>query len=400
MKISDKLYKLHFFKNRSIEAVFSHMPYKRVSTGTKNITEAVLFCENFLKNEGILGDKIPLFSEFAKDFYTRRDYDSIYARDKAFGRDKRENWYIDMQRNLDKYLMPRFKDYPIDSIKPLNIETWLIGLQGIGACSKRKILNTLRVILDDAIRKDFIKINPARTIKPPTEKRAQKERRAFSFYELDELFPKDANKRIKIWENLMYATYFSIMYDTGFRPCEISGLFIGNVYSTPQGLAVYTTHTYNTELGRIIERVKTSGKGMESRVGLLSDLTKKLVIMYLDEIKVKDEREPLFLKNRANKNSIFTPRLANKNFKRICKKYNIENVTQYALRHTFTTYRRGNVNENALAIAMGHANGVRDDYDHRTASILIAQLEQERERMFSEEAQDKGIAPLLEKKHG
>ena len=77
MKISEKLYKLHFFKNRNIEAVFSHMPYKRVSTGTKDITEAVLFCENFLKNEGILGDKIPLFSEFAKDFYTRRDYDSI-----------------------------------------------------------------------------------------------------------------------------------------------------------------------------------------------------------------------------------------------------------------------------------------------------------------------------------
>lgn len=40
---------------------------------------------------------------------------------------------------------------------------------------------------------------------------------------------------------------------------------------------------------------------------------------------------------------------------------------------------------------------VRNDYDHRTASILIAQLEQERGKMFSEEAQDKGITPFLEK---
>lgn len=40
---------------------------------------------------------------------------------------------------------------------------------------------------------------------------------------------------------------------------------------------------------------------------------------------------------------------------------------------------------------------VRNDYDYRTASILIAQLEQERGKMFSEEAQDKGITPFLEK---
>ena len=397
MKISEKLYKLHVFKNRNIEAVFMHMPNKRVSTGTKDMAEAVLFCENFLKNEGILGDKIPLFSEFAKDFYKRRDYDSIYARDKAFGREKREHWYIDMQRNVDKYLMQRFKDYPIDSIKVLTIETWLIGLQGIGACSKRKILNTLRIIFDDAIRKDYIKINPARIVKPPTEKRAQKERRALTFYEIDKLFPKNIKDRINIWGDLMHTAYFSIMYDTGFRPCEISGLLAGNIYSTPQGSAIYTSHTYNTEEGKILERVKTSGKGMESRVGLLSEQTRTIIIMYLNEIKALKEDEPLFL---TKKKSIFTPKIANKYFKKICEKNNIENVTQYSLRHTFTTNRRGNVNETALALAMGHTKGVRNDYDHRTASILIAQLEQERGKIFSEESQDNGIEPILVKKHG
>lgn len=395
-----KLYKLHQFKGRNIEAVFAHAPFKRVSTGTRDLTEAVLFCENYLRQDGIIGEAVPTFKDFSKGFFTRTDPDSLYARDHAFGRDKREQWYADKQALLDTYIIPRFGSYLINSIKAVAIESWLVSIQGsrfgeLSACSKRKILDCLRYVLDDAIRKDYITSNPARAVKPPIER--SETRRALTLHEQQQLFPSDLEERVRLWGSRMWALYFSIMYDTGFRPSEVGGLLVGNIYSTPQGQAVYTTHTINGETHRLEERVKTSGKGMESRVGLLSSSTQKLVVTFLEEIEATDESEPLFLLCRGKKDSFVFNETANKHFKSVCKSLGITGVTQYTLRHTYATYRRGNVDETSLAIAMGHSNGVRNDYDHRTASILISQLENERERIFNTE-QDKGIRPLELKK--
>ncbi len=395
-----KLYKLHVHKGRNIEVVFAHVPFKRVSTGTRDITEAVLFCENYLRQDGIIGTKVPTFKEFSKGFFSRRDYDSLFARDKAFGREKREKWYLDKQTLLDVYIVPRFGSYLVDSIKTVAIESWIVSIKGIrhdelSACTKRKILDCMRYIFDDAIRKDYITVNPARIVKPPVER--SESRRALTIYEQQQLFPSDINERVKLWKSTMWALYFSIMYDTGFRPSEVGGLLVGDIYSTPQGQAVYTTHTINGETHRLEERVKTSGKGMESRVGLLSAPTQKLVVQFLEEIEAEDEDEPLFLLCRGKKDSYVFNETANKHFKTVCKALGITGVTQYTLRHTYATYRRGNVDETSLAIAMGHSNGVRNDYDHRTASILISQLENERERIFNT-VQDKGIEPLMIKK--
>ncbi len=395
-----KLYRLHRHKGRNIEAVFAHAPFKRVSTGTRDITEAVLFCENYLRSDGIIGETVPTFKDFSKGFFSRRDNDSLYARDKAFGRSKREQWYTDKQSLLDMYVVPRFGGYLLDGIKAVAIESWLVSVKGqkhdeLSACTKRKILDCMRYVFDDAIRKDYISVNPARAVKPPVER--SEARRALTIYEQKQLFPQDLEERVKLWKSTMWALYFSIMYDTGFRPSEVGGLLVGDIYSTPQGQAVYTTHTISAETHRLEERVKTSGKGMESRVGLLSASTQKLVVMFLEEIEATNEDEPLFLLCRGKKDSYIFNETANKHFKSVCKKLGIIGVTQYTLRHTYATYRRGNVDETSLAIAMGHSNGVRNDYDHRTASLLIAQLENERERIFSTE-QDKGIKPLELKK--
>ena len=66
----------------------------------------------------------------------------------------------------------------------------------------------------------------------------------------------------------------------------------------------------------------------------------------------------------------------------------------------FATYRRGSADEKALALAMGHSGGnVRDDYDHRTASVLISQLEKHRsELVLKEKDEDLAVSPLKAKK--
>lgn len=387
---------------KNIEVVFRHIPEKRFSSHTRDMSEAVLFAEDFLANEGLINQHVPLFREFAKDYYIREDELSIKRKNMAFGREMREGWYKKNQQLLDNYIIPKFGAYKIDSITALSIENWLADIEGkkkktISGNTKRKILNSFSPIMEDAIRRGYCSTNPLDHVTPPYEKQVII-RRALTLYEQRTLFPSSADERISIWGGLMWATYFSFLYDTGFRPAEIAGLRVSDVYTTPKGFGVYTTHTMNYEEKGPKERVKTSGKGMESRVGLLSDISQDLVLRLVQE-QDKNDDEWLFLQNPAKKDSWIFPDTANKHMRGVCKRMGIPtDLTQYSLRHTYATYRRGNMDEATLALSMGHSGGgVRDDYDHRTASILLAQLEKSRDDIFKEESQDKDIAPLKAK---
>ena len=86
--------------------------------------------------------------------------------------------------------------------------------------------------------------------------------------------------------------------------------------------------------------------------------------------------------------------------KGVLRKLGLDEATQYSFRHTFATFRRGNADEQALALAMGHSGGsVRNDYDHRTASVLINQLEKHRSELVPEENRlGMDVVPLKAKK--
>lgn len=397
MRDTQKRYRFIRRTGRNIEVVFAHIPAKYYSTGTKDIAEAFRFAEAFLENEGINKKTIPLLKDFAKDFFTRDDKNSIKERDKAFGRSKRPQWYVTSQEYLDNYIIPRFGSYPVDSIQPVAIENWIVTFKGKKAAelsggTRVKVLNCFRDLMDDVVRMGYRTDNPARAITSPSD-RPVKERRALSIYEQQILFPESSSERVDVFGSPMWATYFSIMYDTGFRPNEVAGLRVCDVYQTPQGMAVYTTHTMNTEEHKPKDRVKTSGKGMESRVGLISAVTEELVIRLIEEDKISDDEEFLFLVDRKIKDSYVFADTSNKHFKTVCSRNNISGVTQYSIRHTYATYRRGDVDEMTLAFAMGHSNGVRDNYDHRTASIMIRQLERSRSKLFGER-KDEEIQPL------
>lgn len=386
--------------DRNIQVIFRHLPGKVFSTGTRDITEAVRFAEEFLETEGRSAMKTPLFSAFAKDFFIKDDSLSIKAKHKAFGKMRSNEWYRQQQSNVDRYLMPRFAKYPINSITSLIVEDWIAKLQKpdgshLASDSKSKIIITLKLIMDEAIRRGYISSNPIdHAYKPKVE--TENPRRALTLHEQRTLFPAAASDRVDIWDTLMWATYFSFLYDTGFRPSEIAGLRVCDVYKTPGGMGVYTTHTINAKERKPVERVKTTGKGMERRVGLLSDISEKLVLDLIDEEKLKDE-DWLFLTSRADKEkpSFIYAHAANDHMREVCRKMELkEDLTQYSLRHTYATYRRGRMDETTLALSMGHSNGVRDDYDHRTASILLAQLEKAREDIFRDKDDVTGIAPL------
>ncbi len=403
---TDKKYRLidRTKAGRNIEVVFASMPRKHISTGTKDMAEAILFAEKHLYSigQGENASVVPLFKDFAKDFFSREDKDSYRFRDRSFKREKREMWYTRQQWYLDKYIMDYFGSYPLNTITTVLIEKWMISLQGtivkdLSGNSKKKTLNTLRMVLDDAARALYIQVNPARLATIPKEIPVNP-KRTLTIYEQRTLFSEDKSKRIAIWGSTMYAGFFSVMYDTGFRPAEVAALKVEDVYTTPKGMGVYTDHSICFETKKFQEKVKTTGKGLESRVGLLSAVTGDIIKKLIKDAKLKDG-DFLFLVDRARKDSWVQSATANKRLRAVCTELGLNtDISQYSLRHTYATYRRGNLDEATLALSMGHSGGkVRDDYDHRTAQILLMQLEKERDKLFKTEDESTSVTPLSKK---
>ena len=391
-------------KGRNIEVVFAIRPDKHISTGTKDMLEAVTFAENYLRTQGIYGNTIPLFKDYAKDFFIKDTEGSIKYRHRMFDKENREHWYTRHQQDLDVYVIPFFGEYRLDYITAPIIEKWMMELKAnhktkpLTGNTKKKILYALREVLDSAEREQYIASNPSRHVMIPSQK-VVNERRALTRYEQQKLFPLDADKRIDVWQKCSYAAFFSVMYDTGFRPSEVAGLRVCDIYTTPQGMGVFTEHTICFEEGRAKNRVKTSGKGMESRVGLLSHVTEELVLRLIEQYQLRDD-DYLFLVSYTKKESWISSATANKQLRAVCTKIGIDTdkICQYSLRHTHATYLRGSMEEQALALSMGHSGGrVRNDYDHRTASILLAQLEKHRGDMFSEDDPEESIKPFDKK---
>lgn len=404
--MKEKAYRFILHKDRNIDVIFHHMPQKRISTGTKDIDEAVKFAEEYLTHIGKAQGTPPLFKVFSEDFFVREDSNSQRARDKKFNKKRDEAYYEKHQRNLNLYINPYFGNYRVDSISSVIIEDWIVGLKGkkkkdLSPQYRNVILSTLDIVFQEIERQGWVKENPlgkAQYFSVSAED-IVRVRNPLTLYEQNILFPPSVGERIEVWETLMWATLFSVMYDTGFRPGEVLGLRVCDIYKTPRGYAVYTEQTFNTGEGKIKQRVKTSGKGMESRVGLLSEVTGKMIVKLAEECKT--DTEALFLQYRRKKNSYIKSTTSNYQFVKIMKKYGFDEITtQYCLRHTYATYRRGDMDDNALALAMGHKNGVLQDYDHRKATILIKQLEENRDEIFKpmDDNKEEEIVPL--KKRG
>lgn len=390
-------YKFRHPSGRFISVEFDFLPGKRISTGTHDEAEAVIFAESYLASKGLAKIESITLSQYADSFYLRNDPKSFQARQRAFNKTHQPELYQKKQAFLDNYILPYFGGFKIDSITSNGVEDWIISLRGkkkenLAADTKNKILIAFSEVMASAMKDGYIKSNPLDQVPCFTVGDPANSRRALTWDEQAMLFPASALQRVSVWGNQFWALYFSIMYDTGFRPSEAAGLRVCDVWSTMNGLAVYTTHTVSAK-GKAQNRVKTSGKGLEQRAGLLSAVTAELMKDYIIYHKLS-ENDYLFTPDRMKKDKLLTADSSNSRFKAVCAKHHIEDVVQYSIRHTFETYKRGNMDEGILALAMGHAGGrARDDYDHRSASLLISQLEKSRQDIFQKKPDDL-IKPL------
>ncbi len=104
-----KAYRFRAPKGRNIEVMFAHTPGKWVSTGTKDMVEAVRLAERQVNSD--LREKQPItLRDFAKGFFTAADPQGWRARQEARNRNYAPSFYAGNQSRLDRYILPSFGD--------------------------------------------------------------------------------------------------------------------------------------------------------------------------------------------------------------------------------------------------------------------------------------------------
>ena len=197
-----------------------------------------------------------------------------------------------------------------------------------------------------------------------------KQRKPFTEIELFQMFPKDEEGLLYIWQSRMWATYFLVMRDTGFRPGEVAGLSLSSY--NPKDKGIYTEQSIHHATREVVKRIKTTGKGKHYKVGLLTNQTIEQLNKLIDEMKITDPEGLLFLINGRP----LIPETANKHLKLSLKRTSVKlnGRSQYSLRHAFETALAGNVEEELLLELMAHKR-FRNECDHRTPEDIFKQLQ-------------------------
>ncbi len=360
-----------------IQVTFACLPGKWFSTNTDNMTKAILFAESWLKKNGQGGlsdkNKDITLNEFAKGFFTAKDPYGFKRRNEQRGYFYSESYYEQKQALLDHYILPAHGKLRLVNITDVLIENLVYGLcsittnKDLANDTKNKVFDVYSKILEEARRQGYIDKNPCKDVGQLAKH--CKSREAFTSSELLKLFPQNEEELLRIWQDYMWAVYFLIQYETGWRPGEVAALQFSNFYPSTNG--IYTTSDIDYKQ-RLQPRIKTTNKGQPFKVGILSNRTSSLLAKWGKQC----NSDFLF---RQSNGKFIGANGANKHLAASCQRAGVElyrngkKRTQYSFRHSFQSYYIGRIPENARLLLMGHTK-MRKEYTHIEAQELLERV--------------------------
>lgn len=378
MDIMKDAYRFTKRKGRSIQVMFVVDPGHWHSTGTDKMKDAYHFAETWLEEFGKSGNRkaCPTFGDFARNFFSNtgkgsyREY--LACRGQVLSESSlRLNGFI-----TERYLIPAFNNKRIDRITDTDIEDAIMRMTLLSTgkpasnAYKNKALNAIRTILKFAKRCNLVDKNEAYSVSSFED--IAKPREPMDDNYLAKLFPKDDSALMWNFRSLMWATYFCVMKDTGFRPAEVSGLSIDDWYPELHGFVC----TKSVIDGKVKHSIKTTNHGMGTKIGIVSDQTERLISELIRNLQ---DDGMLF---HTGKGNLVITRVAQMVLYSVEDRIGLPRKTQYTLRHAFDTKAMKRLPMETVNLLMGHTVYERT-YDHRSGEELLRQVNEVRDKMFS-----------------
>ena len=365
-------------KGRAYEVELAERPSVWISTGEKSFDKADETVKSMLHSgrKFMKDEKVTLYDFTGERFFIEGGESSYRERRRLFGKEAQEEYYLQKNGYLKNYILAKFGDWDIRRIRPSVIEEWYIGLtsyrnhcQELSNETKINVLETLNDVMQEAVRKGVIDVNPCDSVEKIRVHKTST-RKILTPEELSALFPEDREELMKVWSySLMWALYFSVIADTGWRPGEVAALTRDRIDANG---GVYTMEGVNSRTRTVRNRIKTTGRGKGIKLGVLSDYTMSLLRDYHEE----SEDGYLFT---CGFRPISTA-MANRELRRAAffAGIDLDDRTQYCFRHTFDTNMLNSLGpkleESDVHDLMAHT-GYRFEYDHRTPQQLLSKLQ-------------------------
>lgn len=374
-------FRLRVRKGRCIEAEFSGHEGIWISTGTRDFREAERFALSKLASHGrLVKERGRKLSEFGDVFFGTIEDSILRKKNERFGKKFSDSHYAHVISLYNNYIRPFFGDSDPSSLTDVIIEDWYTSLISIrddkplGSTTKLMVLDAFNQLMKELKRQDIIDRNPCDTVERLRVSDKQP-REAFTYDEVQKLFPESRKELLSIWRNLRWAVYFSIMSDTGWRPGEVMGISKSSLYLN----GVFQMSSVDSRTKSAKNSIKTTNSGQKYKIGLLSEYTRSLLDDYIPTLK----RDYLF----QDFDGTFPTQMANRVLREAMKNAGVpiaspvtgKERTQYGFRHFFSTYihdHRGmnGLMEEDISEMMAHTN-YRPEYDHRSAQMMIFRLQ-------------------------
>ncbi len=259
----------------------------------------------------------------------------------------------DYLQKINCYIVPYFKSYKLEDIKPYDIEKWQNQLlEKYSTTTVRRIRNILSMILKKAVANDLISKNPvefADNIVVKHEKRDP--------YTLEEM--------IKILDHSKgwLSVFLHLAFTTGMRTGELMALQWDDIDFDKR--VIYLKRSITK--GVIKEDTMTKN---HNRLVVVADF----VLNMLKDHKKSACNEWVFV-SRLGEPFYESKAIANRHFKPLLDELGIKWKTLYATRHTYISImRNAGVSGEFIAEIAGHSKEISDKH-YYTASINDQKIE-------------------------
>ena len=327
----------------------------RLSTGKSKKHEARTYLNQLIAEGNLIPDKKKnmTFTEFSKDFWL---WDKCQYVERKREREGITQDYASNQRNnLEKHILPFFGPRKLIHISGDDIFTWLSTFKGKNLSNKtaNNNLNTLKVMLTEAVKKGHIKGNPAKDVTPL--RKNTKERGILSPPEVKKIFSPDTIG--EVWENDLFNYLGNLLSAvSGLRQGEILALKTKNVF--PE--YIHVEHSFSK-----VDSLKSTKTGDKRDIPISPH-----VYSLLENIMKPDPESYIFSFNgvRPIEGRILTSGLytALKNIEISEEDIKERNIKFHSWRHFFnTTLRKNGLADSKIQRITGHkTQEMTENYTH------------------------------------
>jgi len=233
---------------------------RQYSTGCVKKTEAKIYCQKLFLAGSLLVKKDKKFSEYTENWFIYDDCPYIklklmrgftYSRSHA---DKKRAFLVNR-------IIPYFGKISMKKITAAHIEDWLLQIKksGVSNVTANHYLATLRIILNEAYRKNEIPTNPIKAVQPLSIDSRKKD--ILTVDEVTALFS-EKNRRV-IWRKNLHYLINKTASETGLRLGEIQALKIENLHDDH----ILVKHSWDKQYG-----LKGTKSGKERMVPISKNL--------------------------------------------------------------------------------------------------------------------------------